>query len=49
MAAPSAFYLVYGSQKGYALLESGTRVLSVMQEEEVMRRMFPTRDLVRRS
>jgi 2,5-dihydroxypyridine 5,6-dioxygenase len=49
MAAPSAFYLVYGSQKGYALLESGTRVLSVMQEEEVMRRMFPTQDLVRRS
>jgi 2,5-dihydroxypyridine 5,6-dioxygenase len=49
MAAPSMFYLVYGSEKGYKLMASGTRVLSVMEEEEVMRRMFPTSDLVERS
>jgi 2,5-dihydroxypyridine 5,6-dioxygenase len=49
VVAPSVFYLVYGSQQGYQLLESGTRVLSVMEEEEVMRRMFPTEDLISRS
>lgn len=49
MAAPSTFYLVYGSEKGYDLLKSGTRVLSVMEGEEVLRRMFPTEALVRRS
>ena len=49
MAAPSTFYLVYGSENGYELMASGTRVLSVMEEEEVMRRMFPTSDLVERS
>lgn len=49
MSAPSTFYLIYGAEKAYSVLESGTRVLSVMEEEEVMRRMFPTEDLVRRS
>jgi len=49
MAVPSTFYLIYGTNEGYSVLESGTRVLSVMEEEEVMRRMFPTEDLVRRS
>lgn len=49
VSAPSTFYMIYGSERGYQLLDSGTRVLSVMEEEQIIRRMFPTTDLVRRS
>jgi 2,5-dihydroxypyridine 5,6-dioxygenase len=49
MRRPSTFYLVYGPDKGYELLSSGTRVLSIMEEESVMRRLFPTPALIERS
>jgi len=47
--APPSFKLIYGSERGYKLLEKGTRSLSLMIPEPAMRRLWPTEAIVKRS